>query len=318
MVNCRLPLLAIGHGGTIRAVLRNGLGKEKRMTLTDDQLASWENNGYLVLPGFFQHREISAIDDAEARVWATRHPDVVVDDLFTSTRKKLCRVSDADRRNHIFKVNDLYLCEPVMRETALHSRLAAILQRLIGDTPVLCNTLSFTRGSQQPEHIDSLYMTPRTPNHLAATWIALEDCHPDAGPLFYYPGSHRIPLYLFSDGSHHWIQDEGDAWTKYILGKLSVGNYQRESFAAKRGDVFIWHANLVHGGSAINDESRTRRSLVSHYFTVTDCRAMNLDCQPLNGAYWMQRPHQAVPEDRPNILRRAVARVWRTALRRAS
>src|SRR5262245_57821004 len=131
------------------------------MPLTDEQLAHWEANGYLILPGFFSPDAIAALDEAEERAWVERRPDVVVDDLTLGVRKKLCRVSRSDRRKHIFKVSDLYLCEPAVRDAALDARLAAIIGRLIGDTPVLCNSLTFTRGSQQREHIDSLYMTPQ-------------------------------------------------------------------------------------------------------------------------------------------------------------
>ena len=35
---------------------------------------------------------------------------------------------------------------------------------------------------------------------------------------------------------------------------------------AKKGDVFIWHANLIHGGSPIKDHSLTRKSMVIHYY----------------------------------------------------
>ena len=35
-------------------------------------------------------------------------------------------------------------------------------------------------------------------------------------------------------------------------------------FAAKRGDVLIWHADLVHGGNPVS-RSITRKSVVTHY-----------------------------------------------------
>ncbi len=41
----------------------------------------------------------------------------------------------------------------------------------------------------------------------------------------------------------------------------------KEIFLAKKGDLFIWHANLLHGGELRTDDS-TRKSLVAHYFTT--------------------------------------------------
>ena len=37
-------------------------------------------------------------------------------------------------------------------------------------------------------------------------------------------------------------------------------------FHAKKGDVLIWHANLIHGGSARKNLELSRRALVCHFF----------------------------------------------------
>ena len=41
---------------------------------------------------------------------------------------------------------------------------------------------------------------------------------------------------------------------------------QKKYFMAKKGDVLIWHANLIHGGEAIRTKGATRKSMVAHYF----------------------------------------------------
>ena len=35
----------------------------------------------------------------------------------------------------------------------------------------------------------------------------------------------------------------------------------------RAGDVFLWHEQLLHGGTEIADMQRTRKSLVTHYWT---------------------------------------------------
>jgi ectoine hydroxylase-related dioxygenase (phytanoyl-CoA dioxygenase family) len=35
-------------------------------------------------------------------------------------------------------------------------------------------------------------------------------------------------------------------------------------FAAKKGDVLVWHADLVHGGNPVSRVT-TRKSIVTHY-----------------------------------------------------
>jgi ectoine hydroxylase-related dioxygenase (phytanoyl-CoA dioxygenase family) len=114
-------------------------------------------------------------------------------------------------------------------------------------------------------------MMTEPPGYLIATWTALEDCTEDNGPLFYYPGSHRLPIVTTED------YDSGN--TFFTIGEHSNRHYenkiaeviaqnglQKQLFLAKRGDVLIWHANLLHGGSPILRPGATRKSMVCHYF----------------------------------------------------
>jgi len=42
------------------------------------------------------------------------------------------------------------------------------------------------------------------------------------------------------------------------------------AFHAEKGDLLIWHSQLLHGGSAIAEQGSTRKSLVTHYFRRKD------------------------------------------------
>ena len=194
-----------------------------------------------------------------------------------------------ERAGGHLRLNDLFRQRPEVRAVALDSRVGAILQDLLGEPAVLCSSLTFEKGSQQTEHIDSLYITPPTPGKLVATWIALEDAHPGAGQLFYYPGSHKLPLYTFSDGSHHAVPAEMGEWMEYIHEQIEEAGLTRESFAAKKGDLFIWSADLVHGGSPITDPTRTRKSLVCHYFAHSDGLALGFECESEGESFWHRR-----------------------------
>lgn len=270
--------------------------------------ADWQAHGYVVLPGFYGDTELDAVADDLHDAWLRRAPRIVVDDMDTHERLLLRRVG-ASRGSHRFKVNDLYLECASVRHLALNARLAPILQALLGDAPVLCNSLNFEYGSEQPDHVDALYMTPESPGRLVAAWVALEDCSPAAGPLRYYPGSHLIPPYVFSDGGHHHIPAEMPAWHAYMDAQVEAHGLQAQRFAARRGDVFIWSAQLLHGGSPIQDRSATRRSAVFHYFSERDCRAMRLRLEPLAGGYWIRRGHAPIPGTPMARVRRLAARV---------
>lgn len=258
----------------------------------------WDENGFLVLPGFFTEDEVEAVDGAGQRAWAAASPDTVVDDLVTGRRVRMSDLTD-EERTHRFKVNDLYLADDGLRDVAISERLGMVLAELLGDEPVLCNTLTFDRGSQQEDHVDTLYMTPLSDSALVATWIALEDTAADAGPLRYYPGSNRIEPYRFEDGGFHVNLPEMPAWSAYMTDQVDRLGLEPQCFLAERGDLFIWHAGLLHGGSEIKDPRLTRRSLVSHYFTQSDCEALGSDLRPGPGGWWMHKPPLDVPDDAP-------------------
>jgi ectoine hydroxylase-related dioxygenase (phytanoyl-CoA dioxygenase family) len=266
-----------------------------RGAATPEMLSFWEERGYLVLPGFYSGKELDAAQEALERAWATNAPRIVVDDLMTGERLRLMDVSEEARREHRFKVNDLFLERDEVRDLALNPRLTPIIRDLLGHVPVICNSLSFHQGSGQPDHVDALYMTPPTPGHLVAIWVALEDCDMNAGPLRYFPGSHKIPPYVFSSGKNTAIAEEMDQWRAYMREHVEAMGLTPEVFPARRGDVFVWSAYLLHGGSPIVDPTLTRKSIVFHYLSEEDCRALNFRLVPSHGGYWMHRRHPAVP-----------------------
>lgn len=153
---------------------------------------------------------------------------------------------------------------------AAGERLAPILSELLSGHPLICNSLNFEFGSQQEYHFDTFYMPSPTPNKMVASWIALEDATPNNGPLSYYPGSHKIPPYIFSRGTTHAIPEEMSAFKAYIENEIEQRELSPETLMANKGDVLIWHSQLFHGGSEILDKAETRKSLVTHYFTKED------------------------------------------------
>lgn len=262
---------------------------------TQNAINEWNARGALVLPAFYDDAEIDAVLADYQAVWRDGRAGITVDNMDTGQRMRLRDVSTNARKSHRFKVNDLYLEQASVRHLALNERLVPLLQRLLDERPALCNSLSLEYGTEQPDHIDSLYMTPNTPAHLVAVWVALEDCSPESGLLRYRPGSHRIEPYVFSDGGRHCVPKEMGDWGSYMQARLRDRQLCCELFQANKGDVFIWNAQLLHGGSPITERERTRRSIVFHYFSESDCRAMGSRLMPANGGFRIKRPPQPIP-----------------------
>ena len=55
-------------------------------------------------------------------------------------------------------------------------------------------------------------------------------------------------------------------YTEKMEQKVKEAGIEKVPFIAKKGDVLVWHANLLHGGSEVRNADLTRKSLVVHYF----------------------------------------------------
>jgi phytanoyl-CoA hydroxylase len=261
--------------------------------------AHWSENGYLVLKAFFGDSQLSAFSaDVEnlLKNRSLRAGDITIDVLEGPHLGKRMKLRDApdDALSVAYKLNDLYLESESCRNFSLAPKLVAILSELLDGEPIIINSLNFKKGSQQPLHFDTYYMPPPVENMMAVSSICLEDQSPEAGPISYYPGSHKIPAYVFSHGYLHALDDEMALATEYIKLELEKRGLRKEVFVGEAGDVFIWHAQLYHGGTPIIDPQKTRRSLVTHYWRAGDLADANAGSVEGAGKYWI-RDHSAAP-----------------------
>ena len=264
--------------------------------LTPEQVAFWENNGYLTLRGFVPPEEIARVKEVVDDEWrgdpANDHEVDVNSGPYAGRAYKMREVHPS-ARSECYKLNNLFGRRSEIRQVALSPRMRAVCAQLLEGEPMICNSLNFERGSQQEFHIDTWYMPPPVENCMVVSFIALEDIGPTAGPLKYYPGSHLVPPYRFSHGRLDAVPEEIPACLNCVRGQLAESDLQGERFTCKAGDVFLWHAQLFHGGSEIDDRSLTRRSIVTHYW-----RAMDVDPSLVAtvgpGRHYLNRPPQVV------------------------
>lgn len=159
----------------------------------------------------------------------------------------------------------------IIQHIGLDQKLLDLLKVFLGGKVHLFSSINFLMGSQQKAHSDSIHMTTYPLGGLLGVWIALEDISSENGPLSYYPGSHKLPYYLNSeyDNEGNWALIGKKLYHEYeemLATKLSGKNMEKKIFKAKKGDMLIWHANLIHGGEPHLDKSKTRKSMVFHYF----------------------------------------------------
>lgn len=214
------------------------------------ELIDWSDNGFVILKGFFK-------DEAD------QANELVADYLDRKGAQK--RYRDGRLMFGIRKI-------PALGKMIEKDELNTILELLIGKRTHVFQSINFRKGTQQKAHSDSYHMTTFPQGFLIAAWIALEDIDETMGPIFYYPGSHKLP-YLMNDsfdhgGSSMMIGNENYAnYEAAIKDLIEKKGLEKKQFTAKKGDVLIWHANLLHGGDAITKEGSTRKSMVLHYYT---------------------------------------------------
>jgi ectoine hydroxylase-related dioxygenase (phytanoyl-CoA dioxygenase family) len=238
--------LDTGHSATL-APRQEGFGSFDPPT--QEQILAWSDKGYMILKDWFDVSTTDAIQQEVERL-------VSLDKL---------------RPTHDNKLMFANRMSSIVRDVTFDTRLTGLLDFILGTEVIPFQTINFFYGSNQRAHSDSIHMTTYPLGYLIAVWIALEDTTPENGPLFYYPGSHKLPYLLNSDFN------EGE--TALQLGHKTYVDYedrieetirnehlQRDIFLAKKGDVLVWHANLIHGGLPVVNPALTRKSMVIHYF----------------------------------------------------
>lgn len=173
------------------------------------------------------------------------------------------------------RVQDAWTFDPNVHALAVNPGILKILNDIFGRKAWPFQTLNFPVGSQQHYHSDSVHFSSIPERFMCGVWVALEDVSEGAGPLEYYPGSHKWPI-VYNDQIGVRITKAKefpsqliyhDVW-QALVEKTGV---KRQLFFPRKGDTLIWAANLLHGGSHQSDLNATRWSQVTHYFFENCC-----------------------------------------------
>jgi len=224
------------------------------------QCRRWAETGAIVLERFFDAEKLDAI-------WEV-YENAVRDGLVALQPEQPAAGDRLPSRSL-----DPHLSVPALRALLHDEGLKEWMRLLLGREPIPFQTLVSHKGSEQREHSDAVHMTTYPLGYLTAAWIAFEDIHPDCGPIVYYPGSHRLP-YLSSlalgissrDFRRRGYATYEGRYEPAIQRSIAENRLEQAVFLPKKGDVLLWHGNLIHAGSPRRDLSLSRRAVVLHYF----------------------------------------------------
>lgn len=167
------------------------------------------------------------------------------------------------------RIQDLRDSVSIVEEFIHHPKLLELLKYLYGRNPFPFQTLHFTHGSEQHFHSDATHFNSMPERYMCGVWLALEDIGESQGPLEFYPGSHKFPIIENEHlGIDLLVEEKVDqesyegVWRELV----QTAGIAREKFIAKKGDIIIWAANLLHGGCKHTDYNKSRFSQVTHYY----------------------------------------------------
>lgn len=175
------------------------------------------------------------------------------------------------RNDTVLRIIDIEDHSERARNLMLHSAISEFLTAYYEMPPTAIQTLTYKYSSQQGAHSDMHLVSPPTVGasysreSLAAAWCACEKANEENGALIIYPGSHRFlkkPLSHFDNNYGNWVE--------YLDRFCRSKGCHPEVFQAEKGDVLIWHGDLVHAGGRISKPGSTRKSLVVHYCRLAE------------------------------------------------
>lgn len=260
------PLYRSRYGGLwidrrdAHEVLEARLSRGEVTEADAELLAHYIDHGYVVFEGatdgsvideylaFFE----AAWNDPPDRCWLSRGME--------------CLPLDRKFYDEITKVGSLHLWFDRAGELIFPPRVLRFLNQIYERPPVAFQTLTLRKGSEEQLHIDTGPLTLTEPLSLAGSWVALEDVQPLSGEFQFIPGSHRLPelLHHGTDKGHQFDYEEYGKVLRTTLRMCEDRGLETKTFVAKKGDVLIWHGDLMHGGAPIQDPTRTRLSVIAH------------------------------------------------------
>jgi ectoine hydroxylase-related dioxygenase (phytanoyl-CoA dioxygenase family) len=227
----------------------------KQLSSEQKEMAQcYHDNGFLKLPAIIPQDLIDQVKEETATKGFDKNVEIRT-------------MSDEAR------IQDFWQYSEPVRKLACFQPVVDLLELFYGREAIPFQTLNFCVGSQQRAHSDSIHFSSLPSRYMCGVWVAIENVTLENGPLFYYPGSHKMPEYNFSqikESANPTSYDNYREYEDFIEALMNVSNYKKEIFFAKKGDALIWSSNIVHGGMPVLKTGSSRWSQVTHYF-FKDC-----------------------------------------------
>jgi len=230
----------------------------ERYRLSDEQLAFYEENGFLSGVRILDDNQVNALRAELEAIMDPGHPGHALFYEFHSNES-------SDPNTILFHSLGHWRITPGFHDVLWNPRFVVPACQLLGGKAVrfwhdqlFCKPAR--HGGVVAWHQDYSYWTRTTPLQHLTCWVGLDDATPDNGCLQYIPGSHKWELLekIELAGSMDSLKD--------LLTPGQVRQYEnRVAAEMPAGYGTFHHPKMVHG-SYENRSNRPRRALVINVF----------------------------------------------------
>ena len=225
--------------------------------VTDAHVAQFHEQGYLIVENAFTAQEVQialdglfhllsgAVEEFNGVQYERASAGVAVEDM-----------SVEEKQDYVRKFMSFVDYDERLNELAHHPLLLALVERLIGEAPVLFQSMALLKpprlGRDKPWHQDAAYFQIELDAKVVGCWIALDEATIENGCMVIAPGSHlKGPVVHFR--RRDWQICDTD-----------VDNSGAVAVPLKPGGLLIFQS-LLHHGTPPNDSGLRRRALQFHY-----------------------------------------------------
>jgi len=231
-------------------------GVEGFSGVSDEQVARFHREGYLVIDDAFTADEVQAALEGLLDLIDGKIPAFTGVQFEAKARERLDSLAREEKQDAVRKLIGFVEHEPRTRAIAEHTGLIGVLRRIIGEEPALFQDQALLKppfiGREKPWHQDNAFFSLPPEATIVGVWIALDEAVSENGCMHVIPGTHRQGPVVHFQRRDWQLCDEDVAVAEVVAAPL------------RPGGCLLFHG-LLHHGTPPSQSPRRRRALQYHY-----------------------------------------------------
>ena len=244
-------------------------------SMSQAQLMSWNNDGYILIPNFLNEEDCDAMDKEVLKIINNIIPEgsafshayagdghIAIREMKPSPNAK----SIEDEISKLFRIHS----KGVFNDFIYNKLLGDILEDILGpDVDCFLSQYIFKNPGAwgQPWHQDSSYF-PFDREPQVGAWLATTEATLENGCLVVLPGSHKESL-------HEHLPDEREG-SNYGYTEIRDHDFSKEiPMTLSKGDLLLFHSFLMH--KSYDNNSNFRRTAMVYHFAETGTNFGDID-----------------------------------------